>query len=203
MLLCVKKHLRIVGYLIDENERLIVVLGMAHSGTTSLTYILQQHPETVCCVNGNESRLFENDWLLSEQATPIQALLKKISKRIILKRPWVCVDHADFLVREMPNAKFVYCYRSFEEMSKSWSKSNSFIYPALRKDLTLQKETYIKCLDRAETFKNRIPFFKKIFHPDFVANPKVTNDLVEWLDLTPFNFNFKEISYSKNIKTIL
>lgn len=187
-----------------SNDRLIVVLGMAHSGTTSLTFVLRQHPETICCVSGRESKLLENDWLLAEQAEPIQRLLGRYRKRIILKRPWVEVDHADFLVREMPTAKFVYCYRDFKDISKSWSKPNSLVDPALRLNLTFQEETYKKCIERSEALKNRVPFFKKVYHPDFVSDPKkIMDELSEWLGLFPFVFDTKEISYNRNIKSIL
>jgi hypothetical protein len=41
--------------MISGNERLIVVFGMAHSGTTILTYVLNKHPETMLAVDGGES----------------------------------------------------------------------------------------------------------------------------------------------------
>ena len=41
--------------MVAGQERLIVVLGMAHSGTTILTYVLKQHPDVILAVGGHDA----------------------------------------------------------------------------------------------------------------------------------------------------
>lgn len=60
------------GLVLSGNERLIIEVGLAHSGTTILTHVLRQHPEVVFVVNGSEAWILENTWLPLEQAEPIQ-----------------------------------------------------------------------------------------------------------------------------------
>jgi Sulfotransferase family len=187
------------------NDRLIIVLGMAHSGTTILTYTLQQHPDVVCGTSGPEAWLFENDWLMSEQTALIQEILdNNLNKKVLLKRPWVCVDHRDYLVREMPNAKFIYCYRDFFDISMSWSKPTSFVGANLRSDSEFQRKTYDETLKAGEILASKVPFFIKIYHKDFVNHPsRIMRMITEWVGLSHFNFDLRFVSYNKDIKLFL
>lgn len=192
--------------MIISNERLIVVLGMAHSGTTILTYILKQHPNIFCGTNGMESWIFENDWLPRENPVPIQELINKYpTKRILIKRPWNCVKHGKWMQDEMPNAKYLYCLRPFEEISVSWSKPTSFIDISLRNSSLEDKKTYYNmCYEKGIEFGLRVQFFKVINNLDFIKNPEqVISDLSNWLELTPFKFNLSQVSSTKNIKQFL
>lgn len=133
--------------MIVGNERLIIVVGMAHSGTTILTYLLRQHPDAVCCTDGTEAWVLENTWLPFERQAPIQDLLARFPhKRVLLKRPWNVAKHRQWMENEMPSAKYLYCFRGFEDISKSWSKPKSFVDPRLRAgDQSYQRETYDMC----------------------------------------------------------
>jgi hypothetical protein len=192
--------------MLNGNERLIIVLGMAHSGTTILTYILQKHPDVVCCTNGSEAWILENTWLPSEQADPIQQLLDKFpTKRVMLKRPWNEVWHGEWMKREMPNAKFIYCYRNFADISASWCKSNSMIDDSLRNGgVDHQKQFYEMCWQRGSEFGSTVSNFWQHYHQHFVENPKkVIAETAAWLGLSPYRFDVSLVSKHLNIKDVL
>jgi hypothetical protein len=192
--------------MISGNERLIVVFGMAHSGTTILTYVLNKHPETMLAVDGEKSWILENTWLPLEQGEPIQGFLATYpNKRLLLKRPWNEVWHGDWMRREMPNAKFIYCYRDFDEITKSWSKPTSFVNDMLRSGgIEYQRGYYQFCLEKAEAFARAVPFFYKLHHPRFVEDPKrVMAEISAWAGLAPFKFDVSQVSCDKNIKDVL
>lgn len=179
---------------------------MAHSGTTILTHVLRHHPEVRLAVSGSEAWILENTWLPFEETEPIRQLLADDpSRRIILKRPWNCLYHSDWMAREMPKARFIYCYRSFEETAKSWSKTTSLVDEQLRDGgLDYQQTFYQFCLKKAEAFSRRVRFFRKVFHPSFVASPAHTMaTLATWLGLTPFEFELSQVAYDKDIKGLL
>jgi hypothetical protein len=188
------------------NERLIVVVGMAHSGTTILTHVLRQHPEIGLAVNGSEAWILENTWLPLEQADPIQELLTNHTyKRVLLKRPWNSVWHGDWMKQEMPNAKFIYCYRDFEEIAKSWSKPTSFVDERLRNGgVEFQRSFYDMCVEASEAFGRTVPFYRKVYHPGFVENPKAMMAMIAtWAGLTHFNFDVSQVGHNKDIKKVL
>ena len=189
--------------MIADNERLIIVLGMAHSGTTILTYLLRQHPEIYIVANGNEAWILENSWLPNELAEPIQGVLRRFpQKRILLKRPWNCVWHGEWMAREMPHARFIYCDRDFEAIAASWSKPTSFVDDRLRNGgLEHQRAHYEFCHERAETFAQSVPFFHRVDHSDFVRSPKETMArLAAWTGLPPFDYDVCEVGLRADIK---
>jgi hypothetical protein len=189
--------------MIVGNERLIIVLGMAHSGTTILAYVLKQHPQVLCFTDGTEAWLLENTLLLCAQTGSIQQLLNQYpNQRILLKRPWSCIRHADWLEREMPNARYLYCVRPFEEIAQSWAKPTSFIDDHLRHSgIPHQRNFYRHCLERAMTLGTRVPYFRTVHHPDLVADPtRIMAETATWLKLSPWDFDVSEVSATKNIK---
>lgn len=192
--------------MIEGNERLIIVVGMAHSGTTILAYLLQQHPDVVCCTDGTEAWILENTWLPLEQAEPIQQLLAKFpDKRLLLKRPWNGVYHGDWMQREMPNARYLYCLRNFEEISKSWLKPNSFVDSRLRDGgPKYQREFYDMCFKEASAFGSRVSHFRPMPHEHLLNNPKrVMAMTTMWLGLSPWRFDVSKVSRTTNIKDFL
>lgn len=179
---------------------------MAHSGTTVLCHLLQQHPDVVCCTNGNEAWLYENTWLPLEQCGPIQDLLHQFGdKRVLLKRPWNEVRHSAWMQREMPDAKFIYCYRDFADITASWSAPTSFVDDKLRNGTAeFQREHYKECWTRAQSFATGVRFFRGHYHADFEASPgRVIADLAGWLGLRPFDFDVSIVWLGSNIKCVL
>jgi hypothetical protein len=188
------------------NERLIIIIGMAHSGTTILAYVLKQHPDVFCFTDGTEAWILENTLLLRARTEAIQQLLNQHpTKRILLKRPWTTMRHADWLEREMPNARYLYCLRPFEEIARSWAKPTSLVDDHLRHGgPTYQRNFYRHCLDRAMSFATKVPHFRTVHHPELVAEPKrIVEETATWLGLSGWTFDVSQVSATKNIRDLL
>lgn len=190
--------------MIKDNKRLIIITGMPHSGTTILTYILKQHPDILCYIDGNEGWLLENDLLLSENSEEIEKILyQNLEKIILLKRPLSEVKKANWMKNEMPDAKYIYCYKTFDDINLSWIKPTSFC-PELREACDDErKRFYRNSWDAAMQFGENLKYFKKIFYNNFLENPSsIMRDLSNLANLPFYDFEFSEVSSSKNIKNI-
>ena len=91
--------------MIKGNEKLIIICGMAHSGTTIVAHVIRQHPDFVLFNNGSMAFILENDFLLNANAQKIESLTQK-ENRVILKRPWIENNHTDWLIENMPNSYY-------------------------------------------------------------------------------------------------
>lgn len=193
--------------MIDQNERVIIVMGMAHSGTTILTYLLSQHPEIFCFVDAEPAFLLENTLLPDRNSKKIRYLLRKKStakKRILLKRPWATY-YTGWLLSEMPGARYIYCQRSFEDISISWSKPGSYVNGVLRDGSSeFQQNHYNDDLRRAEDFESQAKHFKRFNHKNLLAEPAIAmNELSKWLGLSFFEWDVSKVSKENNIKSVI
>lgn len=189
-----------------DSGRLIIIGGVAHSGTTILAYVLRQHPSIRCIANGNEAWILENDYLPNERGDLIEKELGRYPhKRLLMKRPWNFVWHSDWMRTEISNAYFLYCSRDFEGISASWSKPTSLVDDRFRNGgVEVQKQHYDFCTERSESFGKTMQNFMKIDHKEFVNNPKtMIQNINAWLGLPNFDYNVSQVSFEKNIKDIL
>ena len=192
--------------MINHNERLIIVVGMAHSSTTIMTYLLKQHPDVYCHSIGTESWLFESDFLSNVKSDSIQNLLdNNLDKRVLLKKPWNTSHHGEWMQREMPDARYLYCLRPFEDITISWSKSDSFMPDELRYcGRDCQKMFYEICLSKDLAFGESVSNFRISHYSDFVSNPIHTmNSIGDWLGLSEFKWDVSDVGVKKNIKASL
>lgn len=191
--------------MIPGNERLIVVCGMAHSGTTILTHILRQHPDVHLVVNGNESWLLENDWLPNEDTDKIaRCLAEHPDKRILLKRPWNITQHSEWMAREMPDAAFVYCDRPFSQIRKSWSKLTSLVDAKLRFSPDLQTEVYSQSLESLVHFSAMVRRVLIFPLAGLIDDPNgKMEETRQWLKLSDFSFDTSLVNGPLKIRTIL
>lgn len=169
-------------------NRFIIVLGMAHSGTTIFTKVLSQCPKIQLIVNGTEAPLLENDYLYKRDPRVLR-LLAIPDKFLLLKRPWM-EEFSDFFRRYLPNAHYYIMLKTFEAQSKSWSKPKSLVEAELRESKSVQRARYDKCLNLAQNF----PLPKRIVHYDYLlTQPKqLFNEINDELGLN-HNFNVEEI----------
>lgn len=191
--------------MIKDNERLIIVLGMAHSGTTIISYILRQHPNVAVATDGNESWILENTSLPREDNSTIQRLLDTHpQKYVLMKRPWNCVYHTDWMSREMPNAKYIYCQKTFSEINKSWSKRFSFIEDKLKNSSVEEKcKFYNMCLAKGTELSEKVSYFYKVHYSDFAQNAEsIIKDIANWIGLKSFTFDMSKAN-NNNIKFTL
>lgn len=191
--------------MIPGNERLIIVCGMAHSGTTILTHLLRQHPNIHLVANGKESWLLENDWLPNESTEEIaKCLAEHPDKRILLKRPWNITHHSEWMAREMPDAAFIYCDRPFSQIRKSWSKMTSLVDKELRLNPDFQTETYAHSAEVLIQFRNKVKRMSVFALQALIDSPtEKVREVSEWLGLTSFQFDTSLVNGPLKIRTML
>lgn len=193
--------------MINGNDRLIVVLGMVHSGTTILTHLLRQHPSVTLGLepDGNEPNWsLENRWTVLGEATPIEDLLRA-HDCVLLKSIWYSWWSPDFLVSECQNAKFLYINKPFDLIRESWAKATSLADDDLRTATEeFQRQSYDVMSQAAADFGKKVVNFKKIAYTDLLAKPKeVISGIATWLDLPKFEFDVSQVSSEIDIKQVL
>lgn len=172
-------------------ERLIVIGGCAHSGTTPLAYVLAQHPQCFLSVQGSEKWLLETDTLPAHNLDLIEALLAaNPTKYLILKRPWIEADEA------LPRlTKHVFCMvKDKGAQFKSWSKPRSLIWPKMRNNAAVMADTYATYVEAANKFN-------VIQYAEFLANPQqVLDGIIAKVGLSPFTFDTSFIGEGRDVK---
>ncbi len=189
---------------INISMKFIIIVGMAHSGTTILTRTLSQHPSIICYRSGNEAWLYENDALAAGVAAPIfEFAAKQSAPYLLMKRPWV--DHRpNFLLANFPDAYYLYTQREKEEIFKSWAKPDSMVDQAARTDRNIQDGKYNDSLEMSRCLEARVPHFLRIKHEELCYNPDgIFKQITELIGLSYFNFNFVEINKRVDIKRLL
>lgn len=189
--------------MISEQKRLIIVFGMAHSGTTIFTDILSQHPDIHLHADGTMAYIHENDLLLNADEEGISAIADEFpTQRILLKRPWVEVQHKEWLIKTMPEAYFIYCIKGKEKTIKSWSAPNAYVNDDFRNKSFQEKATiYDNCLNEAMDFKKRVKQFITVENEELIRDPQALFQRISYnLELREYPFNVDEISSTKGIK---
>lgn len=188
--------------MIKDNSRLIIICGMAHTGTTIVADVLRQHPDNLIIKNGAMHWLLENDYLLEADTVGIESLLLVNKKRIILKRPWVEHLHTEWLISELPNAYYLYCKKNKEKTINSWSRSNSYVESELRNSTLKEKyDYYDDCCRSASKLQKNVERFHIVNNEEVIKNPiSVFSGINNFLNQEKFDYDLSEISSSKSIK---
>lgn len=190
--------------MINGNEKLIIICGMAHSGTTIVAHILRQHPDFTLFNNGSMSFILENDFLLDANTEKIASLIQK-EKRIVLKRPWVENHRTDWLIENMPESYYIYCIKNKESIIKSWSAPGSYVNPKFRNSSYEEKsKSYDTCYSSAMRLKEKVKNFMIVENEKLISSPrKMFNDINAFLNAKDFTYNLSDVSAANSIKTKL
>lgn len=118
----VERWLEKKGHL-SPYRRLIVVCGMARTGTSALAAYLASHPDLRLVVGGPLWHRLESDYVRS---TPnwefIDGVLDEFFPcKIVIKQPWLEKNYAFF--ERAKAAKVIVCLREMETLFSSWSTS--------------------------------------------------------------------------------
>jgi hypothetical protein len=107
----------------DPYSRLIVVCGMARTGSTALTAYIGTHPDVVLVVDGAQWYRAETDLVQDDiQWDVIDRLLEASKpKYVLIKRPWL-ERRLEFFERARM-AKVIVCFRGKEALFRSWNTS--------------------------------------------------------------------------------
>jgi hypothetical protein len=187
------------------SSNLIIIDGVASSGTTILTYLLSKHPDVVLVKNGTCTRILENDWLLNRDHEKIDAAFAGLGpgKKLLLKRPWSIYRFTGWLLEHYPEAYYVYSTRREEDVIRSWQKPESLVgdnWGRLRSDAEYARGVLNEAHDRAEAFRRVAQQFTVVSHENLIYAPvPMLKDLTDWLGLAPFRYP-TEIIGSCNIK---
>jgi len=103
--------------------RLIVVCGMARTGTSATAAYIGTHPDVTLLVGGGLWYVAETDVMKNGvKWHVIDALLKREPlKRLAVKQPWLEGDPSFF--KRAQGAKVVVCRRSYDTIEYGWLKS--------------------------------------------------------------------------------
>jgi sulfotransferase family protein len=174
---------------IPNHERLIIVLGMARSGTTIFTYALCRHPRIALFREGAEAWLLENDCL--PRRCPLRiaraAALFPKAKYVVLKRPWQ-EEHAEWLHDHMPRARFIVLIRDRESVTRSWATTGRWTMSG-RLQSKADPDAYY---DKYYQYAMRLPETlghercRMIRYEQMVKEPQtVFAELADWLGVEP------------------
>ncbi|HQU46294.1 MAG TPA: sulfotransferase [Pirellulales bacterium] len=170
---------------IPNHARLIVVLGMARSGTTIFTYVLCRHPQIALFREGPEAWLLENDCLPRRQAGRIgrAAGLFPEATYVVLKRPWQ-EEHAEWLHQQLPRARFIVLLRDREAIKRSWATTGRWALDDRPQALTDPDACYDAYLKHAMRLPEVVggERCRTIRYERMVQQPKaVFEELADWL----------------------
>lgn len=189
--------------MIKNSQNLVIICGMAHTGTTVIAHILRQHPGITLVNNGSMAYILENDYLLDADETAIEQLLAH-GDRVLLKRPWVEYHQTDWLIQHFPDAYYIYCLKEKERTIKSWSAPNSYVSEEFRnRSYDEKSKAYDDCFDSAMRLKDGVNKFISIDNGDVIEKPKeIFSNINHFLGLNPFEYDLSDISSSKPIKNL-
>lgn len=183
-------------------DKLIVVTGMPHSGTTIFTYLLQQHPQITLFAH-TIPKLLET-WITDPDVLQlVNYFIARCGTHVLVKRPSLFVELGDYLLANMPKAKYICCHRDFDQIVKSWSGPHCI--SATAKYSNDQLGLYNTWMSIENYFCNRLPFCTSLHHADFVNDPQsVLNSITDWLQLERYVFDVSQVSLDeeKSIKKL-
>ena len=108
---------------LEPYRRLVVVCGMARTGTSALAAYLGSHPDVKPVVGGPLWHRMESDYVRAAVDWGfIDGVLKEFWPRmVLLKQPWL-EKNVEFFERAR-GAKVLVCTRDFETLFSSWQQS--------------------------------------------------------------------------------
>lgn len=184
-------------------ERLIFVSGMAHSGTTILTHLLRQHPSLFHQTDGY-CKMFHESEIFLDKNNLIEIMNMHNDKNILIKKPWIFSEKFDFLTKEFKSSFFVCCMKSFDEITKSWSRITSQVKPQMKSHKSVQKEVYDSYVEKIKLFEKHVDNFHIINYSEFLFDTKkIMDNLTEFLKINKFDYDLSMVGSNKNIKVII
>ena len=109
---------------LDPYRRLVVITGMARSGTSAMAAFVGSHPDISLVIGGGCWDVAESDLIRTDMGDPdwetIEEVLRdQYPKLVLLKQPWL-MNKTTFS-RAIRPAKVIVCLRERRELIGSWS----------------------------------------------------------------------------------
>lgn len=186
---------------------MIVIMGMAHSGTTIVAHILRQCPDLVLYCSGQQAGLLECQEVAAHIPTSgwdwrtLQSknnALYAVDKHLLIKRPW-SESRPTWWVDYFPDSLFIICFRPFSQIKESWTGPRSMC-PSLKNKTEPQLWNYYK-----KSLKQALSFPLKNYlleHTRLLNDPdQVLKEVAEFLKID-YVFNISQVG-NGNIKNII
>lgn len=109
-------------------DRLIIIGGMARTGTSALASFVGSHPDVKIVVSERFWFLAENELVRVESGPPDWLVIKNLlamypDKRILIKQPWVSLNLSFLLDVMSRGGKVLICFREMQSLFESWEKT--------------------------------------------------------------------------------
>lgn len=163
---------------IKENQRVIIVFGMARAGTTIFTHVLSQHRKIKLFHNVYN---YENDLIFAQKHRAMERIVLENPRHMVLfKRPW-SEKLVGFWKENFPNAYYIALLKPFDSINQSWQKSKwtRALHNGDDKRRRRKYDRHRELLDEYADMKLKI-----VDYNYFVSDPdKTMKDVSSFLDL--------------------
>lgn len=177
---------------------MIVIFGMAHSGTTITAYILSQYGKLY--TSGKQKHLLECAEVASHkkhwQAQRLKDLQANTEKHLLIKRPWT-ENRPEFWMSNFPDAYYICLIRPFAQCYTSWTGPRSMVPKLKHASIKECWACYKKHLHYAVTFPASNYFI--LDYTRLTKWPKKTFEAVAEFLGTDFKFDTSKVNKG-NIK---
>lgn len=111
--------------LVSRYRRLVVICGMARTGTSALTSYVGSHPDIKLVIGGGLWHRLESDYLRRELNWDfVDSVLDEFfPKKVLFKQPWL-ENNEDFFERAV-GAKVIVCTREKDTLFNSWMSTEN------------------------------------------------------------------------------
>ena len=152
--------------MIKNNEKIILICGMAHSGTTILAHLLRQNKCVFNYSSGVAGWVYETEIILNKNKKTLENLLILNSdKKVLLKSPWVEFKRTKWMIENIPNAYYICCLKNFEDIKKSWQRKDSQVDQILMNESEeYLKKTYDLSLEKSNFLASNVKNFVFLYH---------------------------------------
>lgn len=136
---------------LNPYRRLIVVTGMARSGTSVTAAYVGSHPDVRLVIGGGCWQVAETDLIRPEKGEPdwetIDELLREnYPHRVLLKQPWLMTRFT--FQRAIRPAKIIVCLRSRRSQIGGWQSSRDRVSDRCSQEPDAVYEENIRCLPK-------------------------------------------------------
>lgn len=168
--------------MIKDNDRIIIVFGMARSGTTVFTHVLSQHYKIY---NFHNVYNYENDLIFDKNWQEMEKIVGQWpNKKVLFKRPW-SEQLVDFYLEHMPDAHYIAMLKPFEMINKSWQKSHwtRKLWQDTDEERRHKYDHHVSLLDE---YRGKVKI-KTVDYPKFASQPEqVMDEVCDFLGLLSY-----------------
>lgn len=186
---------------ISGSDRVIVVTGLVHSGTTIVAYLLGQHPEVKLLTSGAYKWMLETT-AVGGSGSEIEDALRATNRRVMVKVVWPELD-LRWLRANLAGCSVLYCRKPFDAMARSWRKPTSLAQMEHLTDEEMQ-DVYNRANCDAALLEQHTGRFIVVDHPSILTDAQGTvANICNLLGVASYTFDCSRVSCTESIKDSL